>query len=288
MNERINEPKEGAGNVILQLNPNGVVAPTRRAVAITSQVVGICLRGLEGGDLSPSETQGWFIGYSFNGVDVSEEERRETYRNWLLSKGFQDLARGIRETLEEAALYLAMIRYKPGLTTQERIEAEMAEVRAKAAKLQFPQLLEQVNADLPDPLAFNTEFLSLQKARNCLEHRGGRVGERDLDPATARMTLSFPRLRVSYHHNGQDIELPPGKIIDTHSADNPFGKGEEVQLYISRVTRTRDYSLGEPVVFTASDFCEVAIACGIFANDLGAKLPTSPMAYAGAIDSGSN
>lgn len=175
-----NEPR----TLRLQLNPNGVVAPARRAVAIASQVVGICLRGLDGGDLSPPETQGWFIGYSFDGVDVSEEERRETYRNWILSKGFQDLARGIRETLEEAAVYLAMIKHQPGLTTQEKIEAEIAEVRAKAAKLQFPQLLEQVSADLADPLAFNTEFLSLQKARNCLEHRGGKVGERDLDPAT--------------------------------------------------------------------------------------------------------
>lgn len=260
----------------IELNPNGVAAPAQRAVIIASQVVGICLRGLANEDLSPPEMRGGFMGYKFDGLEMSEEERRETYQNWLLSKGFQDLARGVRETLEEAVFYLAMIKREPGMTTLAEVDVDMAEIRADAGKPPFPKLLEQVNRGLTEPMAFDAEFLSLQKARNCLEHRGGLVGPRDVDAATGTMTLSFPRLRTFYRRDDEEIELAPGEVIDTHQPNNPFGKGEVVQIYMNRVTRSREYALGEPVVITASDFYEIAMACQLFASDLAAKLPTLP------------
>lgn len=258
------------------LDPNGVAAPAQRAVIIASQVVGICLRGLANDDLSPPEMQGGFIGYKFDGLEMGDDERRATYQNWLLSKGFQDLARGVRETLEEAVLYLTMMKRNPGMTTLAEVEADMAAIRANAAKPPFPKLLEEVNAGLTEPMAFDAEFLSLQKARNCLEHRGGRVGSRDVDAETGTMTLSFPRLRTFYHRGDEEIELAPGEVIDTHKPDNPFEKGEGVQIYMNRVTRSREYALGEPVVIAASDFYEIAMACQLFASDVAAKLPILP------------
>lgn len=266
----------------IKLHPNGVAAPAQRAVIVASQVVGICLRALANDDLSPPEMRGGFIGYKFDGLEMSDDERRETYQNWLLSKGFQDLARGVRETLEEAVFYLAMIKREPGLTTLGEIEAEMAEIRANAGKPRFPALLEEVNAGLTEPMAFDAEFLSLQKVRNCLEHRGGRVGPPDVDAATGTMTLSFPRLRMFYRRGEEEIEWSPGEVIDTRSPDNPFGKGEGVPLYMNRVTRSREYGLGEPVVITASDFYEIAMACQLFASDVAAKLPTLPPIGSGA------
>lgn len=260
----------------IELNPNGVAAPAQRAVAVASQVVGICLRGLANDDLSPPEMRGEFMGYKFDGLEMSDEERRETFQNWLLSKGFQDLARGVRETLEEAVFYLAMVKRERGMTTLAEVEADMAAIRTDAGKPPFPKLLAEVNAGLTEPMAFDAEFLSLQKARNCLEHRGGRVGSRDVDAATGFMTLSFPRLRTFYRRGDGEVELTPGAVIDTHEPDNPFGKGEEVQIFLNRVTRSREYALGEPVVITASDFYEIAMACQLFASDVAAKLPTLP------------
>lgn len=260
----------------IELNPNGVAAPAHRAVIIASQVVGICLRGLANDDLSPPEMQGGSVGYKFGVLEMSDSERRETYQNWILSKGFQDLARGVRETLEEAIFYLAMVKREPGLTTWSAIEAEMAEIRSIAGGFAFPKLLEEVNAGLTEQMAFDAEFLSLQKARNCLEHRGGRVGARDVDASTGTMTLSFPRLRMFYRRGDEEIEIAPGEAIDTHSPDNPFGKDEGVPISMNRVTRSREYALGEPVVIGASDFYEIAMACHLFASDVAAKLPTLP------------
>jgi hypothetical protein len=35
--------------------------------------------------------------------------------------------------------------------------------------------------DLTSPMAFDDDFTSFQKVRNCLEHRSGIVGEPDVD-----------------------------------------------------------------------------------------------------------
>ena len=261
-------------NIVLY--PDGVAAPAQHVVAVATQVVATCLRALSSEDLAPTVMMGGFVGYQFNGIDMSDEERRETYRNWVLSKGFQDLARGVRETLEAAAFFITMAKRAPGITTWDEIEADMTAIRADAAKLQFPHLLANVNAGLSERLAFDAEFVSLQKARNCLEHRGGRVAKRDVDPQSNALTLSFPRLRMFYLCGDDEVELAPGEVIDTHAPTNPFGKGEEVPIMLSRVTRSRDYALGESVVISESDFAEIAMACHLFAADVAAKLPKIP------------
>jgi hypothetical protein len=257
----------------IKLDPNGVSAPAQRVVIIASQVVGTALRALDSDDLAIPEMQGHQFGFKFGGLEMSVDERRQTYSNWILSKGFQDLARGVRETLEEAKLYLDLIIRKPGVTTLQAMEREFAEIRSEAAKMQFPQLLEAVNSRLSAPMAFDSEFLSLQKVRNCLEHRGGRVGPRDVDDSGS-LTLSFPRMRVFYLRGDTEVEMAIGEAVDTFDPANPFGTEEEVEIFMNRVTRSRTYALNEPVVISVSDFYEIAMACHMFAGDVSSKLPT--------------
>src|SRR6202521_929244 len=49
-----------------------------------------------------------FIRYQIRGPEMISDQRRAMYENWLLARGFQDLARRIRESLGEAALYLSI------------------------------------------------------------------------------------------------------------------------------------------------------------------------------------
>jgi hypothetical protein len=220
--------------------------------------------------------QAGHFGYQFSGLEMEPSERREAFKNWVLSKGFQDLARGVRTTLEEAVLYLRTAAMKHGPTTLAKVEADIAEIRARAGAMRFPQLLEEVNPGLREPMAFEVEFRSLQKVRNCLEHRGGRVGRTDVETGTESLTLSFPRLKLFYLRGDEEVEVAPGEAIDTQAPDNPFGGQTEVPIYFKRVTRNRTYGLGEAVKITASDFFEIAMACHFFAADLAAKLPILP------------
>ena len=259
----------------ITLQPDGVAAPAQRVVAMASQVVGTALRALEADDCTKPAAWGGHFGYQFTGLDLPPDERRTAFQNWILANGFQDLARGIRETLEEALLFLTIFERPSGVvTTMEELEVDIAKIRASVSKLIFPALMEQVNNGLAEPMAFEAEFRSLQNVRNCLEHRGGRVAARDIDPATGVLTLSFPRLKAFYVRGEEEVELMPGEVIDTQAPDNPFGK-EEVPIYLRRVTRSREYALDEPVVIRASDFFEIAMACHMFASDVATKLPRS-------------
>lgn len=249
---------------LVTLNPNGVAAPAQRVATIASQVVGTCLRALANDDLSPPELQGGSISYRFSGLEMSAEERREIYQNWILSKGFQDLARGVRETLEEALFYIAVGKLALRRMTLQKLQAEMDEIRKKAAKLCFPELLEKVNRGLSEPMSFDAEFRSLQKVRNCLEHRGGRVGDQDVDSATRTMTLSFPRLGLFNRRGDEEVEvkLAPGTEVE-----------EDISLYLKLTTRSLEYARGDPVVISADHFAEIATACHFFASEIAAKLP---------------
>jgi hypothetical protein len=256
----------------ITLNPDGVAAPAQRVVIVASRVVSAALRAFAKEDSSFADLQSGFMGYRFDGIDWSEEERRTTFRNWVLAKGFQDLARGVRETLEEALFFLETLKIPSGPTTIEAIEATMADIRSRAAKLQFPQLMESVNDGLNDRLSFTEEFISLQKVRNCLEHRGGIVAARDIDANVGTLILSFPRIRLFYRRGEEEIEIAAGEPIDTHDVDDDGG----VALYIQRITRVREYRLGEAVVIDEADFAEIAMACHTFAGEVAAKLPSLP------------
>lgn len=262
----------------ITLNPDGVAAPAQRLVVLVTEAVGTALRALDNDTCAEEAAYADNLGYRFKGLDLPPEERRTAFKNWVLAKGFQDLARGIRETLEEALSFTRVFEIGSGvLTSPTKLEAHFAEIRAEASRLLFPALMEQVNARLREPLAFDAEFRSLQKARNCLEHRGGRVGPKDVDPATNTLTLSFPRLMMYYMRGEEEVEMVPGEVIDTHADDNPFGR-EEVDVHIRRVTRSREYALNEPLIISKRDFFEIALACQMFATDLAVKLPVAPPA----------
>lgn len=58
------------------------------------------------------------------------------------------------------------------------------------------------------------------------------------------------------------MELAPGSVTE-----------EEITVLLNRVTRSREYALGEPVVISADDFVEIASACHFFAEEIASKLP---------------
>ena len=258
-------------NIIL--NPGAVAIPAQRVLTIASQVVGTCLRALPADDHSPVQGQGAVMTYSFDGIDMNQTERRETFVNWVLVKGFQDLIRGVRETLEEAAFYLWLTTLDSTKMSLKTFHKSEASARKRIQWLQFPILLREVNQGLSKNLPFLSEFQSLQSVRNCLEHRGGRVSQNDIEPTTGVLRLIFPRLRMYYLRDGKKIELAIGDTVDpgeSHPAHQP-----DVTVYIDRATRTSEYARDAQVVITPADFYDIAMACYLFTVDLIERLPTS-------------
>jgi hypothetical protein len=188
------------------------------------------------------------------------------YENWLLAAGFQSLMRGVRETLEVAAVHLELLLRPPHIPWSATLKDIVDSIREQIAKLPFPDLLTKVNMSLATPIQFKNEFLSTQKVRNCLEHRMGVVRKHDLDPGGSVLTLSFPHIKVFYMRDNKEVELEPDVPVQ--------GNGEpEVQILVRVEAFSRTYALGERVTFTGIEFGKIALACSLFGSELADKLP---------------
>jgi len=251
--------------VNVTLNTGGVLAPVQRAIRQTVDVVTFCLNAIEQGDLS-----GWpqddMMRFALSFTDeVSAKARKAAYAHWLLSKGFQDLARGIHLMLEEAYFYNGMVASAGKLRTWGQLQTVQQELREAAGKMQFPQLLDEVSKALTSPLHYERELLSLRNVRNCLQHRDGIVQERDLDPQTKVLRLALPRGKLFYEDAGQEIELVKGFVTE-----------KEVEARFKVVIAEREFKLGERVTFNADEFHDIGFGCLAIAHDLVNRLPQLP------------
>jgi hypothetical protein len=249
----------------ITLNASGVTGPALRAIQQSVETMSFYLAAIESGDLSaPPHFDNSRFHLRFSG-EMSPEQRKAMYTNWLLSKGFQELARGVREMLEEAFFYNSMIQTAEGLKTWGEFQGQMQEVRKRAGRASFPDLMRWVNSGLTSPLHFEREFLSLQKVRNCLEHRNGVVSEIDTHEETKTLRLALPRLKMFVMQGGAEIELQIGHHVE---ADTRIG--------IRNVTDEWEFKLGERVTFNSEEFHDIGFGCWAFTSDLGSKLPKLP------------
>jgi hypothetical protein len=94
------------------------------------------------------------------------------------------------------------------------VALRIQQFRKRAGEANFPDLIAQVNQGLTAPLHFESQFVSLQKVRNCLEHRDGVVGGKDVDPDTKVLRLALPRLKLFYETDGKEIEGGKGSQVE--------------------------------------------------------------------------
>jgi len=251
-------------DVQLQLHPDGVAAPAQRAAEISKEVVDLYFAALAKEDLSkkPQSADDKFFKFEFAGSKLTAEQRRSIHENWILSRAFQDLIRGIRASLEEAYFFCELLAAgKITAKASSTLESVLQPFRKRANDLNFPDLLKAVNARLETPLEFSDSYQSLQNARNCLEHRNGIVGTVDIN-ADGKMVLQFPRMMMFVEREGKDVELHQGMEVK---------KGEVVAMKFA--IRQREFSLGSPLSLTAADFDEISFGCAHFAVQLASRLP---------------
>src|SRR5215216_3841685 len=103
------------GNPKLQitLNRDGVAAPIELAALVSIDVIAASLTAFDNVDLKKPTMPNQFLRFQIRGPEMTSDQRREMYQNWLLAKGFQDLARGVRQSLEEAAVYIHFLLSGP-------------------------------------------------------------------------------------------------------------------------------------------------------------------------------
>jgi hypothetical protein len=263
---------EETPRVALELRRESVAVPAHAAAIQCQEVVDLYFGALASADLSkpPSPiTTSTSIRHNIAGISIDATERRLRHESWILARAFQDLLRGVRESLERAYLLLEIAwkphRVKSGSTLAEFI----APFKRRASDLNFPDLLKHVNESLTEPLNFSDAYRSLQNARNCLEHRGGIVGARDVDES-GTMRLMFPYVRIFYERRGEEVEVETGIPVNAEDGS------DEVMLLMRISLRERSFKLNERLKITATDFNEIAFSAFLFGSELMGKLPSGP------------
>lgn len=247
----------------VQLNLDGVAAPALRLIQLTSGVVVRGLRAIDEADFSePLSLGGRGITLRLDDVAGDVESKRQSLHNWLLAKGFQDLARGLRLSLEEAYLWIRLLALAGQAVPPAGLNAKISEIRSEANRLNFPTLLGSVNEGLREELFWEPQFRSLQKARNCVEHRDGWVTQGIDTGDEAALRLSFPQLQLIVQQNGIETELLPGMIVDGESP-----------LLIRKTVREMTFQAGTRFSLTSNEFGEIAQGCWMMVSDITGKLP---------------
>jgi hypothetical protein len=137
----------------------------------------------------------------------------------------------------------------------------LSPLRERAQAMNFPTLLDYVNQRLTEPIIFSDAYLSMQKARNCLEHRGGVVGRKDTGDKEM-LELSFPGVKAVIEEDGKEIELYEG-----------YETKQDTTIKTKFDVAIRQFKYGETMRIEANDFDQITFACALFAIELAKRLP---------------
>lgn len=151
-----------------------------------------------------------------NKVKMPVEEVKSHWKTWVLSGGFRDVAETLSTTLEEIYQILILWSLIPiGSSNGAKVKLEkMRQMEKDIAAFHLKNLPDKFSVlkkfDFVFPVDVESELLSINAARNCLVHRAGIVGERDLDKGTDSFTLKWRALDpfVKDIHGERPLSLP--------------------------------------------------------------------------------
>ncbi len=250
----------------VQIDPARLSRIIDAAVLISSEIVNFHFNALSNSDLTQTPMPANAGTFGFAGPTLSADQRLTIHQNWILAKAFQELLRAVRHSLEVAHVYTALLTKTHRISSSSTLDDFLAPFRKKAAGKRFPELLDAVNEQLNPKINFSKAYVSLQIARNCLEHGAGIVSKRETRGGDA-LTLTFPHLKIFYLRDGQEIDVVAGETIDA-------GDGRpEVDIYRRLDVRSRTIGVGERISISHADFNEICFACHYLGQQLSSNLP---------------
>lgn len=176
-----------------------------------------------------------------NGAQLNHDDARAEAQDWLL-RGF------LRDAIEGAGLFLdeclqvceVLPLAAKGAATGAELHRVFHELPRANHKLHFPLKLEKLERQFGIATRFNSNVLSLNKARTCVVHRLGMVSALDVDDTgVLKVTFQHSKFVARGQETGQELVIDrPGimtteqSMLELHFVDNErcFKLGERVRL----------------------------------------------------------
>jgi len=262
----------------IKLRREGVVAPLVTLLRETTENVAIGLWAAReyspgGVHLSPD-----YIPFTFSEPDLKDppedeiRRRRQGFEAWVLKRGFEECSKAVFESLHEAYLFVRFAQADlSAVATLDDLQKFEREVRRKAGKMQFPGFLQAIKSGLTSPLDLEDEISSVNRVRNCLEHRRGIVGESDVTPDEYALVLKWRELQLVSEKDGKVSAYKMGTLAPEGAA-----------IGLRTVSSSRGFGVGERITLTAAEFNHVAYTCYLFGYTLANSLAGPPEDSIGA------
>lgn len=199
--------------------------------------------------------------------DPTFSELREDSRDWLFLKGIQEIIVGLSESMKETYYYLKMVelhKTQQYSLTREKLIAKLNEFRKDAATLTFFDLITALSVLFEGKLQGVEEVLSINQARNCLEHRNGIVGDIDIKGGGDTFKLRYYSIRLSAEVNGQRKDILYKDRENTITVYDPIFYGT---LLI------KEFHKGDQLKFSSTDFNDIALTAANFVNQFSRYIP---------------
>lgn len=216
----------------------------------------------------PLPTDSFPITITDNKPKPTIEEQKQLTLRWTLTKAFEEFINGLTKSFKETYKYLRIytLSQEPKYSrTREGLEAELQKIEIEIEKLHFPDFVDKIEKLLDKPLPLREEILSINQVRNCLVHRHGTVGEKDIkNSPTNDLRLKWNSLKFLTKINGQLTEITYEMRKDGMTA---YG------LTIQTIRNEKIFKLGDKIFFDINEFNGIAYTCATFASGLFPLMP---------------
>ena len=196
------------------------------------------------------------------------EEQKQLTLLWTLTKAFEECINGLTKSFKETYKYLNIyaLSQEPKYTgTKEEHEAALQKIEGEMENLHFPDFIEKIENLLGMSLPLREEILSINQVRNCLVHRHGTVGEKDIKNApTSDLQLKWISLKFWTKINDQQTEITYDLRKDGLTVK---------ELSYKTIKNVKAFKIGDKISLDINEFNGIAYTCASFANALFPLMP---------------
>jgi hypothetical protein len=196
----------------------------------------------------------------------SVDEVRKNLCDWILQNGFRDSVECLTSFLESAhqvcSIWELALKQAEGITIKgAHWQQVMVTHKKQFHKLGFPDKLNHIENEHGmhvEPKLLQ-HILSINVARNCLVHRFGVVGEKDVD--NGKLIVGWRRMKLTTINESGEQEAVIGTFIE---------KGGTIE--IKSVDEEKVFNIGNKISFTPKEFQHISWCLFLFGNALVEKM----------------
>lgn len=199
--------------------------------------------------------------YHFTKQEVTEDEARhyvEEFETWVVASGLRELIEGHSTFLDNA--YGPSVLINRGVMTR----GDLAKLVVAFEGENVFKKRAAICAELGIDDQFAAMCSSLNKARNCLAHRNGVVGQRDVNTDDGCLEITWRFLGVRLGEGGPSLDL--------NRDPREVRVEQETTIQVGPQVRTSRFALRTQLRLTRHDLSEICLGFSVAADNIIAAM----------------